>query len=128
MKKTLAIIIEDISDGKGEAFAARFPQLHDSIAMGEDMNELFEGIDELLESCRSHKMASALKVKEYVAMLDFFRSSIVHGTSLKDLTENIHALLNLAKKKKIAVKTLTISIKKKSPKTAKNIRRKTGRE
>ena len=40
----LTITIKDISEGKGEAFAAVIHELNDAVAMGDDMNELFEGI------------------------------------------------------------------------------------
>ncbi len=103
------MIIEDISEGKGKAYAARFPQLQDSVAMGDDIDHLFEGIDLMLESCRSHKMVPALNVKKYVAMLDFSRNKIVQSASLKSLNKNINAIFKTPKSassiRSIAIKT-----------------------
>jgi len=42
--KPITIIIEDISEGKMEAFSATIPELNNSIAMGDNFKELFKGI------------------------------------------------------------------------------------
>lgn len=46
----MTITIKDISEGKGEAFAAVIHELNDAVAMGDDMNELFEGIKLAIET------------------------------------------------------------------------------
>ena len=43
--KKLTITIKDISEGKGKAFMAVIRELNDSIAMGDNLKELFEGIE-----------------------------------------------------------------------------------
>ena len=49
LKTTVLMQIEDISDGKGEAFSATLPEYGNAIVMGKDMNELMDGIQAFIE-------------------------------------------------------------------------------
>jgi hypothetical protein len=51
-KKYFPIIIEDISEGKEEAFAITLPDLHNSVVMGETYDELAKGIKMTFEAER----------------------------------------------------------------------------
>lgn len=54
--KILTIIIEDISDGKGEAFKATFPELNNSIAFVDNLKELMKGIELTIDTAKKEKM------------------------------------------------------------------------
>lgn len=49
LKTRVLMQIEDISEGKGEAFAATLPEHHNAVVMGSDMNELMGGVKALIE-------------------------------------------------------------------------------
>ena len=64
--KKLTIIIEDISEGKGKAFMAKIPELNDSIAMGDNLKELFDGIRLTIDTAKKTALASIRKrVKKF---------------------------------------------------------------
>lgn len=47
--------IEDISDGKEEAFAATLPEYDNAVVMGADLNELMNGVKAFLEYFKESK-------------------------------------------------------------------------
>jgi len=47
--------IEDISDGKEEAFAATLPEHNNAVVMGRDLNELMEGVKAFIEYQKDKK-------------------------------------------------------------------------
>jgi hypothetical protein len=49
LKTRILMQIEDISDGKEEAFAATLPDYNNAVVMGRDMNEIMEGVKALIE-------------------------------------------------------------------------------
>jgi len=52
----ITIVIEDISEGNMKGFSATMPELNNSIAMGGNFKELFEGILLALETAEEEGM------------------------------------------------------------------------
>ena len=63
--KPITIIIEDISEGKMQGFAATMPELNNSIAMGDNFKELFKGILMTFELAQEDHMGVFADQKEH---------------------------------------------------------------
>jgi len=121
MKNKLTFIIEDISDGQELAYAATCPELHNAVAMGDDMKELFEGVDLSLECARDYKVGAALKAKEFRAVLHDYGDSVVIAPTLQDLRTGVESAIKMAKEKGARYKFMTLTFKRKKSKPRKKL-------
>ena len=56
--------IEDISEGKEEAFAATIPEYNNAVVMGGNMKELMEGVEALIEYEQDKKALQKKRSRE----------------------------------------------------------------
>jgi hypothetical protein len=71
MKSKITIIIEDISNGKKVAYSARMPELNDSIAMGNNLKELFKGVEMTIEGAKGNGIGIFKNYSKIIHSEDF---------------------------------------------------------
>ena len=62
----LTITIKDLSKGKKKAFSATIRELNNSIAMGANFKELFEGIQLTIDSAKKYGIGIFKKTKHKI--------------------------------------------------------------
>ena len=60
----ITIKIEDLSKGKKKAFCATIPELNNSIAMGDNLQELFKAINMTIDSAKKFGIGNHSKTQK----------------------------------------------------------------